>query len=125
MLEHLATAQSLCRVVSVQNAYNVSRRGSESVLRACEEQGIPFIPHSPNIIAGTPGETVVVGIAATRAVSPQQVATAWLLARSPVMVPIPGTSKISHADDNVDAAWLQLSEDETRRLDEALAPSAS
>ncbi len=51
-LDHLATAQSLCTVVSVQNAYNVGRRRSEDVLRACEEQGIAFVPHSPNILAG-------------------------------------------------------------------------
>jgi pyridoxine 4-dehydrogenase len=118
-LEHLATAQALCDVVSIQNAYNVGRRGSEDVLRACEEQGIAFIPHSPNILARTPAEAIVAEIAAERGVSPQQVASAWLLAHSPVMVTIPGTSKISHVDDNVDAAWLHLSDDETRRLDAA------
>ncbi len=58
-LDHLTTAQSLCEVVGVQNAYNVGRRGSEGVLRACAQQGVPFIPHSPNILAGTPAEIVV------------------------------------------------------------------
>ena len=113
-LDHLTTAQSLCEVVGVQNAYNVGRRGSEGVLRACEQQGVPFIPHSPNILAGTPAEMVVAQVAADHGVSPQQVATAWLLGHSPVMVPIPGTSKVSHVDDNSDAAWLMLSAEETR-----------
>jgi aryl-alcohol dehydrogenase-like predicted oxidoreductase len=106
-------------VVSVQNAYNVGRRRSEEVLRAAEEQGIAFIPHSPNILAGTAAEPIVTDIAASRYVSPQQVAVAWLLTHSPVMVPIPGTSKLSHADDNIDAAWLGLSTDELTRLDTA------
>ena len=118
-LEHLADAQALCQVVSVQNAYNVGRRRSEEVLRAAKEQGIAFIPHSPNILAGTAAEPIVTDIAASRDVSPQQVAVAWLLTRSPVMVPIPGTSKLSHADDNIDAAWLGLTTDELTRLDTA------
>jgi pyridoxine 4-dehydrogenase len=118
-LEHLADAQALCQVVSVQNAYNVGRRRSEEVLRSAEEQGIAFIPHSPNILAGTAAEPIVTDIAASRDVSPQQVAVAWLLTRSPVMVPIPGTSKLSHADDNIDAAWLGLTTDEHTRLDTA------
>ncbi len=121
-LEHLAIAQSLCEVVSVQNAYNVRRRNSEDVLRACEEQGIAFIPHSPNILMGSAAEPVVGDIATAHGVSPQQVAVAWLLADSSVMVPIAGTSKIDHLDDNVDAAWLELTDDERARLDAAGAP---
>ena len=124
-VEHLATAQALCEVVSVQNAYNVGRRGSEDVLRACEAQGVAFIPHSPNILAGTAAADVVAEIAEARGVSSQQVAVAWLLAHSPVMVPIAGTSKIAHVDDNVDAAWLRLDPDELRRLDAAGAPTAT
>jgi aryl-alcohol dehydrogenase-like predicted oxidoreductase len=124
-LEHLTIAQALCPIVSVQNAYNVGRRYSEDVLRACEEQNIAFIPHSPNILAGTDAEAVVADVAAARGVSPQQVAVAWLLAHSPLMVPIPGTSKLEHADDNLDAAWLELTEDERARLDEAGAATAS
>lgn len=118
-LDRLATAQSLCTVVSVQNAYNVGRRRSEDVLRACEEQGIAFVPHSPNILAGCDAETTVAEVALARGVSPQQIAVAWLLAHSPVMVPIPGTSKLAHADDNIDAAWLELTDQERTRLDAA------
>jgi aryl-alcohol dehydrogenase-like predicted oxidoreductase len=124
-LEHLATAQSLCTVVSVQNAYNVARRHSEDVLRACEEQNLAFIPHSPNILMGSDTERLVAEVAEAHEASPQQVAVAWLLAHSPTMVPIPGTSKIAHADDNVDGAWLELTPEELTRLDESGASTAT
>jgi pyridoxine 4-dehydrogenase len=113
----LALAQTLCPVVSVQNAYNVARRRDESVLAACEAQGIAFIPHSPNILGDGPVAGIVQGIAGDHGVSAQQVAVAWLLAHSPVMVPIPGTSKVTHADDNLDAAWLTLTDTERATLD--------
>jgi aryl-alcohol dehydrogenase-like predicted oxidoreductase len=113
----LALAQSVCAVASVQNLYNVGKRGSEAVLRTCEDEGIPFIPHSQNILMGTAAEQIVDAIAAERGVSAAQVACAWLLQRSPLMVPIPGTSQVAHADDNVDASWLDLSADELARLD--------
>jgi aryl-alcohol dehydrogenase-like predicted oxidoreductase len=130
-LEQLSEAASLAPVVSVQNAYNLARRQSEDVLEACEERGPAFIPHSPNILGPvlpfgargtierepTPAEQLVASIAADRGVSAQQVAVAWLLARSPVMVPIAGTSNIHHLDDNVDAAWLELTDDELARVD--------
>ncbi|HUZ10342.1 MAG TPA: aldo/keto reductase [Acidimicrobiales bacterium] len=118
-LDHLATAQSLCEVVAVQNAYNVARRGSEPVLEACARQRIAFIPHSPNILGESPVGGVVRAVAEGRGVSVQQVAIAWLLGHSPVMVPIPGTANLAHADDNVDAAWLELSDTERARLDAA------
>jgi aryl-alcohol dehydrogenase-like predicted oxidoreductase len=121
-LEHLALAQSMCEVVSVQNAYNVGRRQSEDVLEKCEEERIAFIPHSPNILDGSPAEAIVNELAAAHGVSPQQVAVAWLLQHSPVMVPIPGTRNIDHADDNIDAAWLALTPDEIARLDAAATP---
>lgn len=121
----LRQAQSLCEVVSVQNAYNVARRQAEDVLRACEADGIAFIPHSPNILMGSPAEAVVGEIATAHGVSPQQVAVMWLLHHSPAMVPIAGTSKVDHLHDNVAAAWLQLSEDDLRRLDEIGAATAS
>jgi pyridoxine 4-dehydrogenase len=123
--EQLAVAQGLTAIVSVQNAYNVARRNAENVLRACEEQGIAFIPHSPNILMGSDAESVVADIASAHDTSAQQVAVAWLLAHSPVMVPIPGTSKITHADDNIDTAWLELTPDELARLDAAGASTAS
>jgi aryl-alcohol dehydrogenase-like predicted oxidoreductase len=115
----LDLARSLCEVVSVQNAYNVGRRGAEPVLRACEEQGIVFIPHSPNILGESGAAAVVAAIASARGVSTQQVAVAWLLAHSALAAPIPGTSQLAHADDNVDTAWLRLTADEMARLDAA------
>jgi pyridoxine 4-dehydrogenase len=127
----LEEAREICPIVSVQNAYNVARRGAEDVLKACEAAGVAFIPHSPNILGSampfgsvgsierppTPAEAEVSAIAAVHGVSSQQVAVAWLLAHSPVMVPIPGTSKITHAEDNIDAAWLHLTAEEMARLD--------
>jgi pyridoxine 4-dehydrogenase len=124
-LEHFAIARSMCEVVSVQNAYNVARRSSEPILRACETEGVAFIPHSPNIVGGTRAEAVLADVAATHGVSPQQVATAWLLQRSPVIVPIPGTAKLPHADDNVDAAWLALGADDVELLDDAASAESS
>jgi pyridoxine 4-dehydrogenase len=130
-LDQLAVARSVCEIVSVQNAYNVARRAAEDVLEACERLGTAFIPHSPNILGPavpygsggamerppTPAESVVAEIAAAQGVSSQQVAVAWLLAHSPVMVPIPGTSKLAHVEDNAGAASLRLSADELARLD--------
>lgn len=116
-LDQLAVAQSLCTVVSVQNFYNVARRTSEPVLRACEEQGIVFIPHSPNILGQGEAATAVAEIAAAHGVSTQQVAVAWLLAHSSAAAPIPGTQSVAHAGDNVDTAWLRLDDDELARLD--------
>jgi aryl-alcohol dehydrogenase-like predicted oxidoreductase len=127
----LEEARAICPVVSVQNAYNLARKGAEDVLRACEASDIAFIPHSPNILGPavpygsggsmqrppTPAEAEVSAVAAAHGRSSQQVAVAWLLAHSPVTVPIPGTSKVAHADDNIDAAWLRLTDAEMARLD--------
>ncbi len=114
----LALAQSLCTVVSVQNAYNVGRRASEDVMRACAAQGVAFLPHSPNILSDA-AAAVVAEVATGHGVAPAVVATAWLLQRSPVMVPIPGTSKVAHARENIAAAWLRLSVEDVARLDGA------
>jgi pyridoxine 4-dehydrogenase len=122
-------ATAVCEVVSVQNAYNFARRDSEDVLEACAQQDLAFIAHSPNLLGPalpygatgsmerqpTPAETLATEIGAAHGVTAQQVAVAWLFARSPV-VPIPGTSQATHADYNVAAGWLQLSADEIDRL---------
>jgi pyridoxine 4-dehydrogenase len=88
-LDELATAQDIIQVVSVQNRYNLDDRSSEDVLEQCEEQGIAFIPWAPL----DTGRTEV----------PNEIALAWLLHRSPVMLPIPGTSKVKHLEENVSA----------------------
>jgi len=116
-LEQLREAQAIVDVVSVQNRYSVGDRESEAVLTACEEQGIAFLPYSPLSSAEGPVGAALEDIAAVRGVLPQQVALAWLLQRSPVMLPIPGTSQLVHADQNVDAAWLELGAEELARLD--------
>jgi aryl-alcohol dehydrogenase-like predicted oxidoreductase len=116
-LEQLRLAQSLCTVVSVQNRYNPGDRHSEALVDPCEADGIAFLPWAPVIVAGSAAEKVVEEIAAEHGVTGQQVSLAWLLARSPWMLPIPGTSKVAHAGDNVDAAWLSLSREEIARLD--------
>ena len=122
-LEQLAVASSLCTVVSVQNAYNVGSRTSENLLAACEEAGMAFLPWKPIQLEGTPAAVVAESIAKERGITSQQVALAWALAHSPAMLPIPGTSKLPHLDENIDAAFVELSEDEIAQLESAAAPS--
>ena len=119
-VEQLETARDHVEVATVQNHYNIGERSSEDVLEACEEYGVGFIPWFP-IAAGEMddlGETVdeVAGAhGATRA----QVALAWLLEHSDVMLPIPGTSSIDHLEENVAASGIDLTEAEYARLTEA------
>jgi aryl-alcohol dehydrogenase-like predicted oxidoreductase len=115
--EQLREAQSSVDVVAVQNRYSVGDRECEAVLTACDGQGIAFLPWSPlHAASGSVGEALV-DIAAARGVVPQQVAPAWLLQRSPVILPIPGTSQLAHAVENMDAAWLELTTEELARLE--------
>jgi aryl-alcohol dehydrogenase-like predicted oxidoreductase len=118
-VEELRRAQRVIPISSVQNRYNLTDRGSEDVLEACEGDGIAFIPWFP-LAAGPlarPGGPVD-EIAARHDASPGQVALAWLLWRSPVMLPIPGTSSVSHLEENVAAASLQLADEEYAELSE-------
>ncbi len=104
-VEQLHRAQELVPVVSVQNRYSLADRSSEDVLDECERQGIAFLPWYP-LAAGDlaqPGGSVG-RIASARGATPAQVALAWLLARSPVVVPIPGTASVAHLEVNVAAA---------------------
>ena len=111
-------------VVSVQNRYNVVDRQWEDVVLHCEREGIAFIPWYP-LGAGTlemraderATRERLEGVARRRGVSALQLALAWLLARSPVMLPIPGTSKVRHLEENVAAAGLQLDDAELRELE--------
>ncbi|TQM11249.1 aldo/keto reductase [Pseudonocardia kunmingensis] len=118
-LPQLEVARGVCEVVAVQNRYNVAERRSEPVLDRCEELGIPFIPHTP-LVRDAPVVTAVLQeVAGELAASPRQVAIAWLLARSPVMAPIPGTSDLAHALHNVEAARVTLTSAQWERLDSA------
>jgi pyridoxine 4-dehydrogenase len=119
-LGQLETARRIVEVVSVQNRFNLTDRRSRDVLERCEELGIAFFPWAP-IAAGDlarPGGPVD-RIASRHDASPGQVALAWLLARSPVIVPIPGTSSVEHLEENLAAASLRLTGDELAELESA------
>jgi aryl-alcohol dehydrogenase-like predicted oxidoreductase len=119
-VSEIEAAQEVFEVATVQNLYNLANRQSEDVLEYCEEQGIGFMPYFP-LAAGelaAPGGAAT-EIAAAHEATPGQVALAWLLARSPVMLPIPGTSSVEHLVENVAGADLELTADEVARLSEA------
>ncbi|MDO8361576.1 MAG: aldo/keto reductase [Actinomycetota bacterium] len=118
-LAQLDFAQSLLTVASVENRYNAADRDADLVLAACRERGIAFIPWAPIILNTDRVSGAVAAIAAAHGAGGQQVALQWLLQRSPNMVPIPGTSQITHANENIDAAWLQLSDDDLAAIDAA------
>ncbi len=106
--------------MSVQNRYNLVDRGSEDVLEHCQANGIGFIPWFP-LAAGDlakPG-SMLDGIAKRHKAAPGQIALAWVLRRSKVMLPIPGTSKVAHAEENVAAAGIELSDAEFDTLSKA------
>jgi pyridoxine 4-dehydrogenase len=113
----LEEARTIVPVVSVQNLYNVGTRSSDEVLETCDALGLVFIPYSPNLLGDSPAVAIARAIAAQHGVSAQQVNVAWLLYRFPHALPIPGTSQLAHLDDNVDAAWLHLSDADLARLD--------
>ena len=113
----LAAARELVPVVSVQNRYNLADRHSEGVLEACERDGIAFLPWFPlalGELARSQGH--LAQLARSRGATAAQVALAWLLRRSPVMTPIPGTSSAAHLEENVGAAGLELSDAEFAEL---------
>jgi aryl-alcohol dehydrogenase-like predicted oxidoreductase len=119
-VDQLETAREIVEVVSVQNRFNVSDRSSQDVLQRCEELGIAFFPWAP-IDAGRLADTggPVDRIASQHDASPEQVALAWLLARSAKIAPIPGTGSVEHLEANLAAADLQLSEEELAELEGA------
>ncbi|MCC6472259.1 MAG: aldo/keto reductase [Burkholderiales bacterium] len=108
-VRQLEEARAIAPVVSVQNEYNLEDRGSEDVLRACERLGIAFIPWRPLGAGASLRPARTARVAARLQATPAQVALAWLLARSPAMLPIPGTSSGAHLEENVKAAALRLS----------------
>jgi aryl-alcohol dehydrogenase-like predicted oxidoreductase len=115
--EQLGGAREVVEVVAVQNLYNAENRFSEDVLEACERDGLGFIPWFPLATGrlAEPGGPLD-EIAREYDASPGQVALAWLLGRSPAMLPIPGTSSVEHLEENVAATGLELSEDELDRI---------
>ena len=114
----IARARKIVPIVSVQNRYNIEDRKSESVLVYCEKENLGFLPWFP--IGGGGGlkpENPLNAAAKAHGVSVYEVALAWLLARSPVMLPIPGTSSLAHLEDNVAAAKLKLTPEEWKAID--------
>jgi pyridoxine 4-dehydrogenase len=112
----LAEAERLVEVVSVQNEYNLNDRASEDVLAACTQRGIAFIPWYPLGAGSALRAAKLKRVAARHGATPAQVALAWLLERSPIMLPIPGTSAIAHLEENVAAATLRLSAEDLAAL---------
>lgn len=119
-VEEIRAASEVIRVATVQNLYNVANRSAEDVLDHCEAEGIGFIPWFP-LSAGRLAEPggVVAEVAARHGATPGQVALAWLLQRSPVVLPIPGTGSVAHLEENVAAAGLQLTDEDVAQLDGA------
>jgi len=106
--------------VSVQNMYNVTERRSDAVLDACEAAGLPFLPWRPVLGGQLTGPGSPLGEAAERhGATPGQLALAWLLHRSPVMLPIPGTSSVAHLEENVAAGAIGLDDDDLRAFEAA------
>jgi pyridoxine 4-dehydrogenase len=110
-IEQLERARNVVPVVSVQNRYNLARRASEDVLDHCEREGIAFLPWYP-LDVGRLAEPngPLARVARAKGATPAQIALAWLLHRSPVMVPIPGTASLEHLEENVAASRIELGE---------------
>jgi pyridoxine 4-dehydrogenase len=111
-------AQEIVDIVSVQNLYNLSNRQSENVLQYCEQNDIAFIPWAP-IASGElaqPGSQLDL-LAKKKSATPGQIAIAWLLKRSPVILPIPGTSSLAHLEENIASASLDLTDQEFAQLE--------
>jgi pyridoxine 4-dehydrogenase len=114
--EELERAREIVPVVSVQNRYSVAERDSDPVLDRCERDGLAFIPWGPLRAVRDDGDGIIGRVADAHDASELQVALAWLLARSPAMLPIPGTSSVEHLEGNVAAAGLRLTEEEFGEL---------
>jgi aryl-alcohol dehydrogenase-like predicted oxidoreductase len=118
-VEQIRAAREIAPIVSVQNLYNLVNRSAEPVLEYCEREAIAFIPWFPiaNRELAKPHGPLG-SLAAEIDATPTQLALAWLLRRSPLMLPIPGTSSLEHLEENVAAAALELSDEQATRLDE-------
>lgn len=113
--EHIVRARRIVPIVSVQNRYSFADREWDYVVDYCERNGIAFIPWFP-LGAGKVAGEVLNQVARAHGASPTQIALAWLLRRSPIMLPIPGTSSIQHLEENVAAAALRITDDEFEKL---------
>jgi pyridoxine 4-dehydrogenase len=120
----IQNAQKIVPIASVQNRYSLADRGSEDVLKYCEEEKMAFIPWFPLAAGKLSGaESPIRRVAGELKATPSQVALAWLLSRSPVILPIPGTSSVEHLEENVAAAGLKIDENEMQELGRAARAS--
>jgi pyridoxine 4-dehydrogenase len=117
-VEQLGVARGLVEVVSVQNRYNLTDRASERVLETCAREGLAFIPWFP-LATGKLAGKAIDRVADRRGLTPVQVGLAWLLQHSAAMLPIPGTSKVGHLEEDLAAAEVELTDDDIRELEAA------
>jgi pyridoxine 4-dehydrogenase len=117
--EQLRTAQALTPVVSIQNRYNLKDRASETLIDLCEQESLVFLPWAPIQQAG--GNATIAEIANRRGITATQVVLAWLLARSPTILPIPGTGSVEHLEANVAAAGIHLDPREVADLNASVS----
>jgi len=116
-VDEIEAARAIAPIASVQNLYNLSNREAEDVLDYSAAHDIAFIPWFPLATGELSGEgSLLTEIAAEHGSTPSQLALAWLLHRSPVMLPIPGTKSLAHLDENIAAASIQLSDEEFARI---------
>jgi len=113
--EHVERAQKIVPIASVQNRYSVADHEWDSVIDYCQEQGIAFIPWFP-LGGGKAVNDALAKVAKAHHANPHQVALAWLLQRSPIMLPIPGTSSVAHLEENLGAGNVHLTSEEYRQL---------
>ncbi len=117
----LDAAQKIVPIVTVQNRYNLKDRASEDILKTCEAQGIGFMPYAPLQHGDDAVKKALDEVASVRGgITAGQVALAWLLAHSPVMLPIPGTGSVAHLEENMVAAELDLQPDELSAIEEGI-----
>jgi aryl-alcohol dehydrogenase-like predicted oxidoreductase len=120
-VDQLVEAQQFATIASVQNLYNLANRSAEALLDHAETHGIAFIPWFPLATGELAAEGgPLADLAREHGATPSQLALAWLLERSPVMLPIPGTSSVAHLEDNVAAAAIELTDDEFAALRDAI-----
>jgi pyridoxine 4-dehydrogenase len=120
-IEEIEAARNVVEIVSVQNRFNPSDRDSEEVLRYCESHDIAFIPWAPLAQGGLDADGAMGSIAEQHGVTVGVIALAWLLARSPCMLPIPGTSRVTHLEENMRALEIELDDAEMLTIEQAAA----
>jgi len=115
-VRQLTQAREIVNVVSVQNRYNLGDRASEAVLAECAALGIPFLPWAPLGGNHRDATAALENVAKRHGATPNQISIAALLAHSPVMLPIPGTSRVAHLEENIAAAGIELTNEDRREL---------